>query len=138
MIRRLTAALVFALTAGCARTRPEPILYNVDACATCRMQITDPRFGAALLTRRGKTIKFDAIECMRDYYKQAANANDVASVWVSDFRHPGTMLDANTARFVDLGPGRAPMGRGWVAVASDSDAASLGVPGPVKRWSDVQ
>lgn len=136
-MRRLAAVLLFALV-GCAPGKPEPTLYDVDACATCRMQITDPRFGAALLTRRGKTIKFDAIECMRDYYQQAAHANDVASVWVSDFRHPGTMLDASTARFVDLGPGRAPMGRGWVAVASDSDAASLGVAGPVKRWSDIQ
>jgi copper chaperone NosL len=101
------------------------------------MQITDPRFGAALVTRRGKTIKFDAVECMREYCQQASNAKDVASVWVSDFQHPGTMLDVNTARFVDLGPGRAPMGRGWVAVASDADAAALNA-GPAKRWSDIQ
>ena len=130
------AVLVLAFAGlSCARTKPEPILYNVDACASCRMQITDPRFGAALLTKHGKTIKFDAIECMREYYQQASNAKDVASVWVSDFLHPGEMLDASTARFVDLGPGRAPMGRGWVAVATDSEAVKLGA---VKRWSDVQ
>ena len=38
-----------------------------------------------------------------------------AAVSVSDFRHPGTLLDATHARFVDLGEGRAPMASdaGW-------------------------
>jgi copper chaperone NosL len=104
------------------------------------MQISDKRFGAALVTKKGRTVKFDAVECLVDYYKQAASANDVASVWVSDYRHPGTMVNADSARFIDLGAGRAPMGRrGWAAVSSARDAAALGVidAAAIKRWSDL-
>lgn len=130
-----TLAFAVACAAG-----PDPIIYGADGCAYCRMQISDKRFGAALVTKKGRTVKFDAVECLVEYYKQAARANDVSSVWVSDYRHPGTMVNADSARFVDLGASRAPMGRrGWAAVASARDAAALGVidAGAIKRWSDL-
>jgi hypothetical protein len=76
---------------------------------------------------------------MLSYYKQASAAADVESVWVADVRHPGVLIDATQARFVDLGPGRAPMGRGWAAIADENDAATLGITdrAAVKRWSDL-
>lgn len=139
MTRRIIAAMLVALAAACGSAKPQPILYDVDVCAYCRMQISDPRFGAEIVTRHGKPIKFDSIECLVSYYKQAIAASDVASVWVSDATHPGTLIDASTARFVDLGPGRAPMGRGWAAIPNAAAAASLGVTDTtaVKRWGDL-
>ena len=133
----LAAAL--SLAAACGARGPEPIAYGTDACAYCRMQIVDPRFGAELVTNKGRTVKFDSIECLVAYYRQAAGANDVASVWVSDIRHPGTLIDATRARFVDLGPGRAPMGRGWAAVADSNGAVAIGIsdPAAIKRWADL-
>ena len=139
-IRRARVAAALAATLACSPGRPAPIVYDADACDYCRMQISDKRFGAELLTKKGRTFKFDAVECLVGYYKQAAGANDVASVWVSDFRHPGTMLLADSARFVDLGEGRAPMGRpGLAAIASASDAAALGIAdaAAIKRWKDL-
>jgi copper chaperone NosL len=102
------------------------------------MQISDRRFAAAILTTKGRTIKFDSCECLVAYARHVIAADDVASVWVSDFLHPGTLLDAASARFVDLGGGRAPMGgtRGIAAVASAADAATLGIV-TTKRWAEV-
>ena len=138
-MRRVVGAVLLALAAACGSNAPQPILYDADACAFCRMQISDPRFGAEIVTRHGKPIKFDSIECLVSYYKQAAAANDVASVWVPDFTHPGSLIEASTARFVDLGPGRAPLGRGWAAIPRASDAAALGVgdTAAIKRWGDL-
>jgi copper chaperone NosL len=138
-LRRATTLSAFALLAACGPAKPEPIGYDADQCAYCRMQISDRRFGAELLTRHGRSIKFDSIECLLAFYKQAASAGDVGTVWVSDFRHPGTLIDATHATFVDLGVGRAPMGRGWAAVATAEDAAKLGITDPraIKRWSDL-
>ena len=137
--RTWIAAAVLLLTAACGAHGPEPIAYGADACGYCRMQIVDPRFGAALVTAKGRTVKFDSIECLVAYYKQAAAAHDVASVWVSDLRHPGTLIDATRARFVDLGPGKAPMGRGWAAVVDSGEAVAIGItdPGAIKRWTDL-
>ena len=134
------ALSALALMSACSSTKPDAIAYDADQCHYCRMQISDPRFGAELLTRHGRSLKFDSIECLLSFYKQANKADDVASVWVSDFQHPGTLINAAGATFVDLGAGRAPMGRGWAAVASVEGAAQLGIPGAdaVKRWSDLQ
>jgi copper chaperone NosL len=138
-MRRTVALSALVLLAACGPAKPEPIAYDADQCGYCRMQISDRRFGAELLTRHGRAIKFDSIDCLLSFYKQAASANDVGSVWVSDFRHPGTLIDARSASFVELGAERAPMGRGWAAVASSADAAALGVTDPhaIKRWSDL-
>lgn len=138
-VRRAVTFTAFALLGACGPAKPEPIAYNADQCGYCRMQISDPRFGAELLTRHGRAVKFDSIECLVAFYKQAATANDVGSVWVSDFLNPGTLIDATRARYVDLGPGRAPMGRGWAAVASADDATKLGITDPhaIKQWSDL-
>jgi copper chaperone NosL len=140
MSRRAMTLSMFALVSVCSSVKPDAIAYDADQCAYCRMEISDPRFGAELVTRRGRTVKFDSIECLLAFYKQAASANDVSSVWVSDFRHPGTLIIVASANFVDIGVGRAPMGRGWAAVASIKDAAQLGITdvGAIKRWSDLK
>ena len=140
MIRRAMTLSKFALVSACSSGRPDAIANHADPCAYCRMEISDPRFGAELVTRRGRTVKFDSIECLLAFYKQAASANDVSSVWVSDFRHPGTLISVASANFVDIGVGREPMGRGWAAVVSTEDAAQLGITdvGAIKRWSDLQ
>ncbi|MGH7618670.1 MAG: nitrous oxide reductase accessory protein NosL [Gemmatimonadaceae bacterium] len=138
---RVLQFATLAAAVACAPGRPDPIAYDADDCAYCHMQISDERFGAALVTKKGRTIKFDGIDCLIDYYKKAAAANDVASVWVSDYRHPGTLLNADSARFIDLGEGRAPMGRrGLAAVATARDAAALGVIdiSVIERWADLR
>lgn len=136
---RIVTLAAFAMLAACGTGKPEPIAYNSDACGYCRMQISDPRFGAELVTRHGRVVKFDSIDCLVSFYKQAATADDVGSVWVSDFQKPGTFIDAKHARFVDLGPGRAPMGRGWAAIATAEAAAQLGITDQqsIKQWSDL-
>ena len=136
--RRFARAAALSLLVACAPGRPDDIAFGVDVCTYCRMLIGDSRFAGAIVTAHGRTVKFDSIECLLAYYRQASAA--VASVWVSDVRHPGAMLDATSARFIDLGEGRAPMGRAWGAVASARDAAALGVidAGDIKRWSDLR
>ena len=140
--KRVARTTLLSLVVACAPGKPEAIAYGSDACNYCRMLISDGRFAAAIVTVHGRTMKFDSIECLLAYYAQASAAHDVASVWVADLRRPGELLDATTARFVNLGAGRTPMGgtRGWAAVATARDAAAVGVidTTDIKRWSDLQ
>jgi len=136
---RLARAAVLVLVAACAAGGPDAILYGVDACAFCKMQIAEQRFAAEVVTKHGKAVKFDSIECLLAYLHAAKANEQPESVWVSDFRNPGRLLDASQARFIDLGPQRAPMGRGWAAVATARDAAAVGVidAGAIKRWAEL-
>jgi copper chaperone NosL len=137
-LRKLIRGVWMVLVAGCV-SGPQPIAYGADACDYCRMQISDRRYGAEIVTKTGKVNRFDSIECLTEFYRQAIRAGDLASVWVADYRHPGTLIPATTARYLDLGAGHSPMGRGLIAVAADSDARALQatLPGAVKAWSEI-
>jgi copper chaperone NosL len=128
-----------ALVVACAPGGPQAILYGVDACAFCKMQIAERRFAAEVVTKHGRSVKFDSIECLLEYLKDPPARENAVSIWVSDFRNPGALLDAASARFFDLGPGRASMGRGLAAVATARDAAALGVidVSAIKRWTEL-
>lgn len=128
-----------ALVLACVPATPDAIAFGMDLCAVCHMQIDDRRFAAVLLTEKGRTMKFDSIECLLAYGRGDGHARDASAIWVSDARHPGEMLRADSARFVDLGPGRAPMGRGWAAFTTLADAGALGASDTtaVKQWSEL-
>jgi copper chaperone NosL len=128
-----------ALVLACVPATPDAIAFGLDLCDFCHMQIDDRRFAAVLVTAKGRTMKFDSIECLLGYVRGEGHSRDASAIWVSDARHPGTMLRADSARFVDLGPGRAPMGRGWAAIPTAADAAALGTSdtATVKQWSEL-
>ena len=129
-----TVAILFLV--ACAARVPEAIVYGMDLCAYCRMQIDDRRFGAVLLSEKGRTFKFDSIECLRR--RAAELAAPASSMWVSDYKNPGTMVRADSAVFVNLGPGKTPMAGGWAAVTSKSAAAELGIASAdIRQWSEL-
>jgi copper chaperone NosL len=138
-LTRLLPVLIFGMVVACRPMRPDPIAYGTDACEYCRMMISDPRFGGEIITRKGRTIKFDGVDCLLSYYKGANAAADVASVWVLDARHAGEFIDAKTAWFIDLGDGKAAMGRGWAAIVNRSDASLFGIsPDSARQWASLQ
>lgn len=118
------SVLGLMLLAACAQG-PKPIAYGAAECAYCRMEITDARFGAQVLTPKGRTMDFDSIECLADYVASVPEGG-AARAWVSDWEHPGTMLPVTEARLLRVrGPAGSPMGQGLLAVRADADAAAL-------------
>jgi nitrous oxide reductase accessory protein NosL len=139
MISRTMAMSAMLTLAACTSDRPAPIAYDADTCTYCHMQISDRRFAAVIVTRHGRTLKFDSIECLRAFHDH--NRADIASIWVSDFAHPGAMLLANQAQYFDLGAGRAPMGKAhaWVAVAASNRTSLAGIDTTKPRtWTELQ
>lgn len=135
---RVVRLVVWVLAlAGCAPAGPRPIAYGTDACAECRMVASDPRFGAELVTAKGKLYVFDSIEYLATFALQAADAP--RGLWVTDYDRPGTLLHVDSASFRRLsGAAGSPMGKGLVATrrgavprADGADAA------PAMAWPDV-
>jgi len=65
---------------------PEPITIGKDNCSYCKMTISDPRFGAEIVTSTGKTYKFDDIKCAELFLGSLPNEQkkDVA-IYLTDF-----------------------------------------------------
>ena len=137
--RTLIAACILLLTA-CANSRPAEIAFDSDTCVRCHMQISDRHYAAAVVTRKGRTLKFDSIDCLRAYLADANAKADAESIWVADFAHPGVMLAVEKARFADVVAARSPMGKthGWAAFASASDAFGVGADTVnLRDWSTL-
>ena len=127
-MRRPRFALALLALSACTRG-PSAIAYGKETCDVCRMEITDPRYGAEVITRTGKARKFDGLECLARYIAEAPDRGAVRGVWVSDFTHPGTFLRSDSARFVRAAGTRNEMGQGWLAVP-----ASMGRDAVVARF----
>jgi copper chaperone NosL len=102
--------LLFLLLTSCGN-KPEPINYGQDECEFCRMQISDNRYGAELITDKGKVYKFDSIECLIEFAMVKNLIGDSNQILlVTDFSNPETFLDATSAFYVRNDKFRSPMG----------------------------
>ena len=128
--------VVLVLAAACAGA-PAPIEYGAAECDYCRMEISDPRYGAQVITSTGKTHEFDSIECAASF-AATMEPGRIRSVFVSDFLHPGTMLRAEDAKFHRDVRRSGPMGGGLLAVASDTASATLDLDTPTEPMTWVR
>ena len=137
---RSVVGVAVLAAAACGTAAPGHMAYDGShSCDYCRMAITDPRYGAQLITTTGKTLRFDSIECLAAYYAQAREAGTAASVWVSDVADPGTFVASGNARFVrQRGLAGSPMGLGLAAFGPQADDAVLARDfGDVMTWTEV-
>jgi len=120
--------------------KPEPINYGHDECEYCRMLITDNKYGAELITEKGKVYKYDSIECLINYalVENIIGDNDVTML-VSDFSNPGHFTDARTAFYLYNNQFRSPMGLNVLAVAEKNKLTDFETENDGSRlsWFDV-
>lgn len=96
------------LMSSCAIS-PEPIVYGSDGCHFCSMTIVDQQHAAQFVTKKGKSFKFDATECMMNQLRAIDN-NTIALFLVTDYENPGALIDATTATYLISENIPSPMG----------------------------
>lgn len=111
---------LIVLLSSCSQ-QPAEIHYGSDECAHCKMMITDNRFAAQAVTETGKSIKFDAIECMADYAGENKSELQSAELWVSDFNYPGVWININNAFLIKSEVINSPMGESLLALDTEKD-----------------
>ena len=128
---RLPIACVCALTISCTYD-PENIIFGEDQCVYCRMTISNPKYGALLITDKGRIQKYDATECM--IYALQENHPPYEKLKVVSYDQPKILIPADSAYFVISEVYKSPMGAHLAAFSNPSlvpDSLSL------MRWSDV-
>jgi len=104
-------------------SKPEPINYGHDECEFCRMLITDNKYGAELVTGKGKIYKFDSIECMVEFSLVKNTLGDTNNkLLISNFDNPGNFIDARIAFYIKNDEFRSPMGLNVTAFKDESKA----------------
>ena len=120
------------LMAGEDRGRP--------TCDYCRMIITEKEYGGRIKTTKGKTLIFDATECMAAFViKAMVKPAEIQSLWSVNFNQPGKMLNAKTAWYLQSNSMLSPMSINLSAYASRTEAGRMREkhPGDLLNWSEV-
>ncbi len=101
---------VLNLTLVSCSTEPEPLNYGTDVCHFCKMSLVDQKFGAELVTSKGKVYKFDDLNCFLNYYNSGyEEAGDFSHKLVVDYSNPGKLIPAEEAFYVKSSEIRSPM-----------------------------
>ena len=121
IVRLALAAAALAVLAACLAgpVPPAPLDTRNDACAWCRMAVSDARFAAQLVAPGEEPRFFDDIGCFADYLRSSPSVRRGAMAYVADHRSRA-WVSAAAATFVRC-PGLAtPMASGLAAFADAS------------------
>lgn len=134
----IVTCLMPLLFLGCSEPGPEPVVLNSDRCENCRMVISDGKFAAEIITRKGRIFKFDDLRCMQAYVKEKANQR-ILSFLVNDFEAQNDLTDVSKIWFVTHEDLRSPMGGNTAAFISKEAAEKLAAKYHVKTmsWEDM-
>lgn len=131
-MKKLVGLCLLPLVLACS-VEPEPIAYGTDACHACKMTLVDKKFGAELVTQKGKVYKFDDVNCMLDFYNNPENSPEQFKYkLVVDFSQPTKLIAANDAFFLKSAEIKSPMASQIAAFESKDSMEKL-----KKEWNGI-
>lgn len=114
------------------------IEYGADMCHYCKMTVVDAQHAAQLVSTKGKTFIFDAIECMVAFQK-ASPEMEFALELVNDYQSPGTLVQADRSSYLISENLPSPMGAYLTAFADKTMAQKMkeSKGGTLYHWEDL-
>ena len=127
----LLIIFICVLMPGC-KSGSEKINFGEEECVYCRMTISNPKFGALLITDKGRMRKYDAVECMVNDIQENDPSYQKLLVVVHD--DPEKLREADSVFFAISKKYRSPMGANLAAFLSANS-----IPDSIKilSWSEV-
>lgn len=132
--------LALAVSLGSCNTGPTAIPYGKTTCEFCQMTILDPKFGAELVTAKGKTFFFDDLHCLISYQKEKKlDASAIAGRYVNDYNGKGELIAVEKAAFASGDAIHGPMGGQFAAfvTAEARDAFSKEHQAQSTDWNSL-
>ena len=136
----LTIACLLLMTITSCNVGPEPLKMGIDNCYFCKMTISDVRFGAELITQKGKIFKFDDTRCIISFIQtKTVTTGNVKNIYLTNYSGTHQLIDVNNALLLKADEFRSPMGGNVAAFNSRDSLANiqkrfLGKP---VNWNDL-
>lgn len=105
---------------------PAEISYNIDVCSECGMLISDQHFGAEIVLRNGKYLKYDTIDCLvKSILDKDVKVKQINSRWVVDYSRPANFIYLPNAIFYKGDKIKSPSGFNIIAVEDKNVAERI-------------
>lgn len=115
-------AFIVVLLLGC-NPKSEKINLGKDQCAECKMTIADPKFGAEIVTKKGKVYKFDDTHCIAIFLeRRGVELGNIHQTLFVRYDKPGEFIDVRSAEFVVSSQFKSPMGGNAAAFINVAEA----------------
>jgi copper chaperone NosL len=120
-------------------TAPKKIDYGNDGCHYCKMTIVDQIYGAELITDKGKTFKFDALECLINFAKDNSAIQN-SSLYTNYYEVPTEFISVEEATFLISKNLPSPMGANLTAFKNPSNASAIlkEKDGKLYNWEELK
>jgi len=109
---------------SCSKNQVVPIKLNVDSCDNCKMSIADGKYGAEVMTQKGRVYRFDDIMCMKEYCNDNSDKK-MESFYVLDFNQNNVLIPAETAFYLSGGKINTPMRGNVIAFKTENEAKEI-------------
>ena len=132
--------LILLISITSCNAGPEPIKTGVDNCYFCKMTISDARFGAELVTKKGRVYKFDDVHCIVAYIKtKDVEPGNVKDYYLTNYSGTHQLINVNTVLLLKSDGLRSPMGGNIAAFDNVDSLATIQkrFPGNTLTWNDV-
>ena len=134
------SALLILFTLSSCNSGPEPIQVGRDHCDYCKMMFSDARFGAEIVTAKGKVYKFDDAHCLLAFLKDGeAQRKEDEKIYFVSFSGDHAMIASGNAMLLKSDQLRSPMGGNIAAFENKDSLAKVQItfPGEVVSWKDI-
>jgi len=139
-MRIILALVLSSLSILSCSVKPEPLVFGKDSCYACKMTLMDEKFGAEIVTKKGKVYKFDDVNCMITFYNSGYEPKEnIEHDLVIDFGDPGKLMKAESALYIHSPEIRSPMLSQVAAFSSQVqlDNHNKEWNGKVMTWEEV-
>ena len=131
--------IMLAVVFWACSIEPEPLIYGKDQCHSCKMTLIDKKFGAELVTTKGKVYKFDDINCLFNFYNEGSvNKEDFRLKLVVDFSRPEKLIDAEKAVYLKSGEIKSPMASQVAAFETTQTNLAAEWNATEYEWAELQ
>lgn len=136
----LPILLILPLLLSSCSTGPQAINPGVDNCYFCKMTISDVRYGAEVVTKKGKLYKFDDMHCLLNFLRSGMiDKEQVKDVYFTNYSGSHQLINVKEALLLKADELRSPMG-GNVAAFDNKDsmyAVMKKYPGNTTNWNEL-
>lgn len=139
-LKQLSWLLLLIVFAACSQ-EPDKFNYGKDTCAECKMTIMDPKFGAQIVTKKGRKYKFDDVHCLAKFLeRRGVDLGNISQTVFVNYNNKEEFIKVEEAEFVVSSTFKSPMGGNAAAFKNKQEAAkvSAGIDGSkTTNWATL-